>query len=482
MGFVKKNIDVILVLVLLVFSAFLRFPNLGYSDYIGDEHKAFIELIEGQTLFDFFMSRRKGPMQFLVSEIPHYFVGNFKNELAQRIPFTIIGLFSVPAFYFLVKQLTKDRGVAFLSALLLSVNGFIVGFSRIAQYQNLNLLFSFLSVYFYAKILNRENNIYVNSFLGTLTFSLSLLSHWDAIFVLPPIVFIFLRFLFEKGKPLSIRFRLIFLNFVLGCLILLPFLVPYVAYQVSDVENQAYFARRVGFGHMNFERYKLLIELYNPFVTLTFLLVCGAVGILFVNQGSFFLIWFVINYAAFELFVRKPGTHIYNFLIPLIILASVGAVQVIKVFPRWFKAIPLLITASFVAFFYYQSYLIFVNHSVEYPWRREEILGKETKRYAEEDKLPLFGFPHSRKWQEINDFINAQEVHDYKYITNEDKTISEWYMDVDYGIDGGFFAIGVKRPLSFMGDYSFTNINGRKHLHSIKDENDETIVKIYVVE
>ena len=176
--------------------------------------------------------------------------------------------------------------------------------------------------------------------------------------------------------------------------------------------------------------------------------------------------------------VRKQQ---HGLLVPLIILASVGIIQVIRVFPKWWKLVPILAATGFVAFFYYQSYLIFVDYSVEYPWKRETILGKETRRYTEKEKLPLFGFPHNRKWQEINDYVNAQN-NDYKYITNEVKTISEWYMDTDHGIDGGFYAIGVKKPLSFVNDYKFTNIGGKKHVHSIKDENDETIVKIYVVE
>jgi 4-amino-4-deoxy-L-arabinose transferase-like glycosyltransferase len=477
----KKKIDLALIFVILIFTVALRFPFLGYSDYIGDEHKAFIEPIPGQTTVNFFLSRRKGPMQFLVSAIPRLFVGHFKNEFAQRLPFTVLGTAAVLVFYYLVKELTLSKTTAFIAALLLSVNGLIVGFARIAQYQNLNLFFSFLALFFYAKMLTPGKRVLFHSLCGTCMYCLSLLSHWDAIFILPPMVFIFLRFLLEKENTSCSKKKLLIYNFVWGCVLLLPFLVPYVAYQLGDAANKAYFARRVEFGQINFDRYKLIFDLYNPFFTFPFLVVFGLIGAFFAGKNSLYLIWFVVTYGIFDLFVRKPGTHIYNFVIPLIILAAVGITQVVELFPKWWKVIPALIATLSISFLFYQSYIVFVDHSVEYPWYQEKIVGYETRRYTEKEKLPLFGFPHDRKWQEVNEFINSQDT-DYKYITNEVLTISEWYLDVDHGIDGGFYAVGVKKPLSFVNDYKFTNIGGKKHLHSIRNDEGKTVVKIYVVE
>ena len=97
-----KNIEFLFLAIIIGVTVFTRFYNLGYSDYIGDEHKAFIELSEGQSTHDFFMSRRKGPMQFLVAHIPYLITGDFRNELAQRIPFSIISVASILVFYFVV--------------------------------------------------------------------------------------------------------------------------------------------------------------------------------------------------------------------------------------------------------------------------------------------------------------------------------------------------------------------------------------------
>ena len=53
---VLKNYETILVIILLVVTSITRFCNLSYSDYIGDEHKSFIETKNNQGIYDFFMS------------------------------------------------------------------------------------------------------------------------------------------------------------------------------------------------------------------------------------------------------------------------------------------------------------------------------------------------------------------------------------------------------------------------------------------
>jgi 4-amino-4-deoxy-L-arabinose transferase-like glycosyltransferase len=177
--------EIYLLSILLVVTLFLRFPDLGYSDYIGDEHKAFFQLEKNESTWDFFTNQRKGPMQFAVSYMPYLFTHDFRNELAERLPFTIFNTASVFVFYAFVRRLTKDKWSAFLAAFLFSVNGFVVGFSRIAQYQNLNLFFSSLALYLYHDFREPTKNILRNTLLGTVAFSLSLLSNWDDKFVIP---------------------------------------------------------------------------------------------------------------------------------------------------------------------------------------------------------------------------------------------------------------------------------------------------------
>ena len=195
---IKNKKELIYVVILLTLTLPLRFINLGYSDYIGDEHKAFIDLGDDQDVTNFFLTRRKGPMQFLVSAISVVAAGGYRNELAIRIPFAIFSVMSVLMFYAFVKKLTKSKETAFVATLLLTLNGFIVGFGRIAQYQNLNLFFSFAALYFYLDLFKKDANYLKSTLFGTLLFVISLFSHWDAVFILTPMITIFGIFLLSK--------------------------------------------------------------------------------------------------------------------------------------------------------------------------------------------------------------------------------------------------------------------------------------------
>ena len=499
----KFKVEYLFIGILLVGSCFLRFYDLGYYDYIGDEHKAFIEIPTGQNLLQFFMSQRKGPMQFLVSYIPYFFTHDFRNELAERIPFSIISVLAVLSFYFLTKKLTKNSTAGFFSAFLLMVNGFIAGFGRIAQYQNLNLLFNFLSLYFYADLLFNNKKLIRSTLMGTFFFCLSLLSHWDAVFIMPLIIYIFFKFLTDSRFEKKYKIRIILLNFVLGCLLILPFLLPYVFSQTNSSDNMRYLSRRMGFGESDRNLYKLYIDLYNPFLTFWFLAASLVLSLIFIKKLWIYHVWFLIVFIIFDLFFRKPGTHIYNFVIPVLILSGAFFAYLIDYFPKILKYLVISLLGLCLIFFYFQTYMVFIDHSEEYPWSQKEIVnltytpkkvyGKpqkppfkilylKTPKYTIEQKLPLFGFPHSRKWNEINDFINKKVEENpicNGYVTNEDKTVSEWYIDANYELDGCFYVIGVRRPVNFVEDWNVTNIGSKTEIHSI-EVNGNKVVKIFI--
>jgi len=100
-------------------------------------------------------------------------------------------------------------------------------------------------------------------------------------------------------------------------------------------------------------------------------------------------------------------------------------------------------------------------------------------------KKPLFGFAHKRYWNEIDRFVNEknkENKENLKYISNEVKTISEWYMDTGYGDKRPFYIVGIKKPLSFVEDYKYPQIGGKKTVHEIKNKYGVTVVRIYRVE
>jgi len=492
-GALKKNkLNIILILILFVSAGFLRFYQLGYSNYTADEYGAMIWTKDTPDKFpsdlkEFFLTRKKGPLQYLVSYVPIYLTGEYNNELAVRVPFALFSVLSVVVFYLLIERLTKKKLVAFIAATLLMTSGFISAFGRIAQYQNLNMFFSFLGLYFYSELLVSDKNLLRKTILGTISLSLSFLAHWDVIFILPPLLMILGQFLKDKKHPKVFKKKLLLVNLAVGALLVLPFLIPYLSRFQGVEANKEYLGRRIGLHEKsNIKDYLFDLEFYNPFLTTWVYIIGGAFGALLIKRNKMFLIWFLANFAFFEFFVRRPGTHIYNFLIPLFVLVAIGVGWLIEGLPKYLKVLPILLSAAIIGFLYYQTYLIFVDHSVEYPWRQEDILGYETVEHSHKHRPRyLIGFPHNRYWEEINDFINEQNAlnnESFGYMTNESKTISEYYMDVGYKTSGGYYAIGIKYPWSFQNDYKFPQINKKTTIRKIQNEYGERVVRIYRVE
>ena len=54
-------------------------------------------------------------------------------------------------------------------------------------------------------------------------------------------------------------------------------------------------------------------------------------------------------------------------------------------------------------------------------------------------------------------------------------------MEVPYGRTQGYYVVGAKRPVSFMNDYDFPQIKGKKEVKKIRNKKGDTVAKIYVV-
>jgi len=481
MDFLRKSLPFVIII---LFAGFLRFYNLGYSEFQDDEKKAFIRKGVTTSTYEFFMSRRKGPIQFLVTSTTLLFVGDPRNELLIRLPFTILNICGVVIFYLILKELFKSELVSVLGALLFAINGFIVGFSRIAQYQNLNILFSLLSVFFFIK-LTKSPRKYLFSMLGTFCFSISLLSHWDAVFFLPPIIYFYSLFLVSKDTEKVIKIRITVKNILLGCILLLPFLIPYVYNQLSNPANIDYFNRRIGLDNYSLDKHKFIFELYNPYVTIYFLPILAYLGLFNKKKGLLLGAWFFLNFAIIFFFMEKPGTHIYNYVIPAIFLAVSGISLLHKNKNVFIAFLPPLIIA--LVFLFYQSYVIFVDNAKEYPWDENEILTIENARFITKEyngkEILTFGFPHFRNWKKVNEII-SNDPDNCTYITNEGKEISQIYVDAKYGIFSNrpcYYIADVIKPFNTRGNGAiFAKVSGKDPVYVYKRDG-EKLLKLYKI-
>jgi len=476
-----KNNELYLLVLVFFLLSLLHIIHLGYSEDIPDEG-IIINTLKHQGGFSwgFLLNQRKGPLQFLVSLVPYLFSKNVYNEFLFRLPYSLASIFSLVFFYLFVREYSKDKYIALVSAYVLGINGFLVAFGRVMQYQSLNLLFSSLSIYLFSK------KKYI---LGTPFFGLSLLSHWDALLVLPIIIYLVIR---------DFSFKNILKIILTTCLVVLPFIIPYTQHYLLNRENQKYFSARVSLEEnfslstiqLKISDYVFKTNLYNPFLFLITLLLISLFSVfLFINKGKnnfidkkdliALWIWFISIFLVFIFLVKSAGTHVYNLYLPLSILCGYGGISVSKVIE--FKNIYITLIMLWFVFLYIQALSIFVDVKNEYPFEQKSILGLVTKEYDHENLTNnIIGFNHFRNWELIN--TKLKELGAASYYTNEDTSVSNFYMNIPYSSDNYDYAVGIKRPISFTNDYKLSTIKGKSTVYEVKSNLGETVARIYVLD
>ena len=91
-------------ILILTLGIILRLFNLGYSDYQGDEIKAFFNPAEDGDYIQFLLDQRKGPNQFIVTGLLKGVTNSFDDYFLTRLPFALAGILSIYIFYLIVKR------------------------------------------------------------------------------------------------------------------------------------------------------------------------------------------------------------------------------------------------------------------------------------------------------------------------------------------------------------------------------------------
>ncbi len=71
---------------------FLRLVSLGYSEYQGDETQALYLPKADQTMVQFLLSQKKGPVQYLITAAIKAVSGGYSNTFLTRLPFALAGV------------------------------------------------------------------------------------------------------------------------------------------------------------------------------------------------------------------------------------------------------------------------------------------------------------------------------------------------------------------------------------------------------
>ncbi len=477
-----KTIPKYLPLIIVSLTAFiLRVLNLGYSDYQGDEIKSFFILPENTGVVDFLLNQRKGPGQFIVTWLIKFVNPSYANEFITRIPFAIAGTLAVIFFFKLVESIFNKK-VALYASLFFATNGFFVALARISQYQSFVILFFILSVYMAVLSIKNERYRYKGIYLTFIFWALSILFHYDGVFVAPMVLYFVYLWGKENIKQFNLKdrgFRTLLLALAVSGTLLAIFYIPFVI-NISKSTVSYWEGRLSGEVSVKLSSSKYLFTVYQPIYVIHFYIILFMSGAVFSGLGffkkflckvkckiinklpeysfhlpttAFVFLWFFVSLAFFEGLVYIPGTHIYNYLIPTFIILALGIVfieKIVALFDKYF--IPHVIagvgiTALFI-FLFLQSYAIYVDHKQEYPWQTENFLIWELPMPTPIYHLSMFGFPYYRNWEGIRETVLASNNNGY-YSTNERESIARFYIPLNKDTDSAGHFIYIKNPQSF---------------------------------
>jgi 4-amino-4-deoxy-L-arabinose transferase-like glycosyltransferase len=477
------------VIVLLIFGAYFRLWGLGYSDFLVDETLVLRQVVaavggEPGALFQHF----KGPGETFWAGLFCILVGRL-DELTARLPFVLVGILDVAAFYLAGRELFGER-VGLAAGALAALNGFFVGFSRLVQYQSLVLLMATLCIWAVYRWYGDGDRAWlvVAAAIG----AMGLLAHYEIAFLLPGILYL----LWKKRAAIRAERRAYLRTFLAatlaGVLLLAYFAVPYLLspgaaqtarhvssvvggeslynhlnwlLQITQFFNTTYYAILIvalfvfalpgplrGVGRRQ-AVYALcaagavvaLLALFSGFAELNwalavslavFLLLATSAGASVAYKVT--LTWFAVPFFVYVFFVRMPRTHFYVLFIAGTLLAAVGLVNAYEFIRQWprqkglRRAVAASGLAGLLALYLLSAYgihLLFARYDLEYLFnypRDANPLYWVDADYRDRYLALNYGIPLRAGWQMVSELYRTGTLQGDWQSNDRGKRI-DWY-------------------------------------------------------
>ena len=329
-----SNLQYILLAAFTLLAAFLRFYKIGEWSFYGDE---IITVKASEYISDWPLTRLL--IYLVLTRIALVLFGT--SEWSARFFPALVGVLSIPAFYFPIRKIL-DREVALISALLLAISPWHLYWSQNARFYTLILLFYTISLLLFYLGLEQNNRWYL--LLSIIFLVLAVRERFFSLFLYA--IFALFTFLAKRNsddQQFGHRFRIFLLLIITGMVILL---------------FQGWQSIRGLFQHFNLYQG---FEVNSPFWILGGILfylgvplICaGFIGMLYLFSqrnpaGRLFGLAATIPIATTVLlanFVYTGNRYAFVTLSSWIVLASVGIRELFRYLPgraRLLAAIPLL--------------------------------------------------------------------------------------------------------------------------------------------
>jgi hypothetical protein len=215
---------------ILALGAALRFTSLGGAEFQGDEGRAILMAVDAlHGADDILLLHKKGPVEVLLP-LGSLAVTGQLDETVARLPFALAGLGTLLGVYLLGRAMFPGSGGAagLLAALILALDGFLIGFARIVQYQSVLVLMVTAAVFLAWRLFEggpfpRRTLLCIAALLAV-----ALLAHYDAIWSLPALLWLVLGGGWRRGWTLRAWFAHGAPAALLGGGLLASFFVPFV--------------------------------------------------------------------------------------------------------------------------------------------------------------------------------------------------------------------------------------------------------------
>jgi len=439
----------------LILAVAFRLPWLGYSEFQGDEAIVMLKAAAAvQGRGDVLFLHKKGPAEILIPTALLALAGRLPEAWA-RLPFALAGLGGVALLYLLGCQMSSERA-GLWAALLMALNGYLVAFSRIVQYQSLVFFLSTLALWCGYRFWQGKEGAGRYLILAGLLASVGLLAHYDAAFVLPPLGYLIWdrwRRSRERGRTIL---RTLLLTLALLTAVLLSFYLPFVLHPHFRAARSYISARTGGRPpYLNLRHFWMNSTIYNSiyYVLLMAALLLLAVGWhlrrfltglgnactrspvpdqVRADTGELAKatwIWFMGPFLLYTFLLRDPRTHLYIMFPPWALVAGMALAWGLGRLRSWLSrtvAYGVLVVLSFLSAGY--LYLAFLQHNPlyqrTYPQHRAALYPTPYgDRFPE---IGIFGFPYRAGWKVIGALYQTGLLQG-DYDSNEEEPITRWY-------------------------------------------------------
>ncbi len=463
----------------------LRFVNLNYSEFQGDEAAVMVRAARALTGDETIVfQHKKGPAELAVVMAVWRLTG-ITSEWMARLPFAWASVLGVTAIFLLGRRMGQPHAGG-IAACMVAIDGYFVGFGRIVQYQSLTFALGSLGLLcLVAYSVQGHGRLVV---AGGVLLAGAVLSHYDAILTLPAALFLVSARLWHNRRRLRQSLVPIVIAVLLSGGILGAFYLPFLhsSYLGSTV---SYVSGRIGidqhvYNHLwssfrlstVYSAVYLLVAMFLGCAVQTVatwarpgpiwaglalaLLVTAATGLLWPQIWSFggttaawvpvgillagslvcsgqpaairFLwLWLGVPGLFYLFFVALPLTHIHTLHPAMAILAGLGLVKSAHWLSNrsktamWLYAFAGAATYAVCGFY---AVMLFVDHTPEYmrhfPASNHPLYWTP---YQQKPKAGLFGFPYRAGWKAAGYLMDREELLG-SYDSNEEPDVTDYYM------------------------------------------------------